>query len=445
MELYHSYDGSALLGGRVKKHRFTKGHVAHTHKQLARYKHLKKTKGLSPIQHHRYMTLKKYFGLGEYDDDEEMDGGMTLGGMALEGRMHHQPVGLSYTHAGALLGGRSHILRDKMFGSALLGGEMIGGGRTKGSKNKPKTRAIVPYEHPVQPLRTGKIKINLKKVPQIKINLKRAPMRSHMQKMTHEIGTQTEPIRRAKKSRSGYAHPPTPAQLEARHRLAESARRARMLGIPIKEAYREIYGAPKGVKKQKGVKRSYPMGYIINPLTNRKVSADSPTFRKLLREGHILQSDIIFSKASAVPRMANVKKARKININLHKVPKEREINIKLHKVPKRIHHMVEELGHVTHFPENPIVAMPEEELLELNPEDAELARERAEEFGEFEHAPLIEHLPAIEYHPEEEYGLNELFGTGYRRRHHGRRVVHRGRMGAPRLVPQRKRHTLRCK
>jgi hypothetical protein len=197
-ELYHSYEGSALLGGAKKKLKlnmkkktahavrsthYTKKHVKRayvskkSHSSLLRYERIKASVGLSPIQEKRYRELKHAHGgamLGGEMLGGEMLGGEMLGGAKL--------IGLAQQHAGALLGGD---------GGALLGGK-------KGKRLAP-------------------IKLRYRKFPSPKEY-------------------------KAKYSRKPRAvKPASPAQRAARAKFSEATALVRC-GVPRAEAFRRVFG-----------------------------------------------------------------------------------------------------------------------------------------------------------------------------------------------------------
>ena len=304
-ELYHSYEGSALLGGAKKKlklnmkkkhyahpahrdivkllkkiqkkhhvkHHVTKAHVtkAHVkrsyvpkkaHSSLLRYERLKATTGLSPIQEKRYRELKHAHGgamlggemLGGEMLGGELLGGEMLGGAKLIGLAQQHRIGLAH-HAGALLGGD--------------GGALLGGKEHKKRKNSMHKR-MAP------------IKLRYHKFPSPKEY-------------------------KAKYSRKPrVSKPPSPAQREARARFSEATALVRS-GVPRAEAFRTIFGASKSPVAHK-VHHKVHVGseFVINPYSNRRVSVGSPTYRRLVREGVLSSSEsqMLRTKHSEIARNA---------------------------------------------------------------------------------------------------------------------------------------------
>ena len=204
-ELYHSYEGSALLGGAKKKlklnmkkktahavrspHHYTKKHVKRAyvskkaHSSLLRYERIKASVGLSPIQEKRYRELKHGGAmLGGEMLGGEMLGGEMLGGAKLIGLAQQHPIGLAQQHAGALLGGD---------GGALLGGK--------------KGKRLVP------------IKLRYRKFPSPK----------------------EYKAKYARKPRA--VKPASPAQRAARAKFSEATALVRS-GVPRAEAFRRVFG-----------------------------------------------------------------------------------------------------------------------------------------------------------------------------------------------------------
>jgi len=246
-ELYHSYEGSALLGGAKKKHHLklnmkkhahhahhphhvTKAHVKRSyvpkkaHSSLLRYERLKASVGLSPIQEKRYRELKHAHGgalLGG-----EMLGGEMLGGAKLIGLAHH--------HAGALLGGD---------GGALLGGK-------KGKRLAP-------------------IKLRYRKFPSPK----------------------EYKAKYARKSRA--VKPASPAQRAARARFSEATALVSS-GVTRAEAFHRVFGTSRRAPTKHARSSVAHVGdeeFVINPMTNRRVSIGSPTYRRLVKEGAVSASE----------------------------------------------------------------------------------------------------------------------------------------------------------
>ena len=310
-ELYHSYEGSALLGGAKKKlklnmkkhhahhahyahpahhnivkllkkiqkkHHVTKTHVtkAHVkrsyvpkkaHSSLLRYERLKATTGLSPIQEKRYRELKHAHGgamlggemLGGEMLGGEMLGGEMLGGAKLIGLAQQHRIGLAH-HAGALLGGD---------GGALLGGK---------EHNKKRKNSMHKRMH------MAPIKLRYRKFPSPKEY-------------------------KAKYSRKPrVSKPPSPAQREARARFSEATALVRS-GVPRAEAFHTIFGASKSPRKAPVTRKVHHVGselYVINPYSNRRVSVGSPTYRRLVREGVLSSSEsqMLRTKHSEIARNA---------------------------------------------------------------------------------------------------------------------------------------------